>query len=72
VQDSFAYEDSPKGHIAIQAILEKLDYDVHRSAEIHKMMSEVIKEAERLSRNHEPEIGRRTSVVFSSDGAGEH
>jgi hypothetical protein len=72
VRDSFAYEDLPKGYIAIQAILKKLDYDVHRSAEIHEMMSEVIKEAELLSRDHEPEIGRRISVVFFSDGAGEH
>ena len=72
VRDSFAYEDLPKGYIAIQAILEKLDDDVIRSAEIHEMMSEVIEEAERLSRNHVPEIGRRISVVFFSHGAGEH
>ena len=72
VRDSFAFEDLPKGYIAIQAILEKLDHDVHRSAEIHGMMCQVIEEAEHLSRDHQPEIGRRISVVFFSDGAGEH
>ncbi len=72
VRDSFAYEDLPKGYIAIQAILEKLEYDASRAAEIHEMMSAVIEEAELLSRDHEPEIGRRISVVFFSDGAGEH
>lgn len=72
VRDSFAYEDLPKGYIAIQAILQKLDGDARHADEIHEMMSKVIEEAELLSRNHEPEIGRRVSVVFFSDGAGEH
>ncbi len=35
-------------------------------------MTNVIKEAELLSRNYEPEIGRRVSVVFFSKGSGEH
>ncbi|EAQ26048.1 hypothetical protein ROS217_12766 [Roseovarius sp. 217] len=72
VRDSFAYEDLPKGYIAIQAILEKLENDAHHADEVHRKMSKVIEEAELLSRDHEPEIGRRVSVVFFSGGAGEH
>lgn len=72
VRDSFAYEDLPKGYIAIQAILQKLEGDARRSDEIFIMMSKVISEAELLSRDHVPEIGRRISVVFFSNGAGEH
>ena len=72
VRDSFAYEDLPKGYIAIQAILQKLEDDPHSSAEIHSQMSKVIEEAELLSRHHEAEIGGRVSVVFFSGGAGEH
>lgn len=72
VRDSFAYEDLPKGYIAIQAILQKLENDVRHADEVHRKMSKVIEEAELLSRDHEPEIGRRVSVVFFSGGAGEH
>lgn len=72
VRDSFAYEDLPKGYIAIQAILQKLENDVRQADEVHRKMSKVIEEAELLSRNHQPEIGRRVSVVFFSGGAGEH
>ncbi|ASM74861.1 MULTISPECIES: DEAD/DEAH box helicase family protein [Roseobacteraceae] len=72
VRDSFAYEDLPKGYIAIQAILQKLENDVRHADEVHQKMSKVIEEAELLSRDHEPEIGRRVSVVFFSTGAGEH
>ncbi|WP_424931223.1 DEAD/DEAH box helicase family protein [Amaricoccus macauensis] len=72
VRDSFAYEDLPKGYIAINAILEKLEEDTFRSVEVHRLMSEVIEEAELLSRNHKPEIAGRISVVFFSEGAGEH
>ncbi|WP_299637010.1 hypothetical protein [uncultured Ruegeria sp.] len=39
---------------------------------IHEKMVRVIEEAEQVSRNHEPAIGQRISVVFFSDGAGEH
>ncbi|WFE77145.1 hypothetical protein [Roseinatronobacter sp. S2] len=39
VRDSFAYEDLPKGYIAIQAILQKLDGDARHADEIHEMMS---------------------------------
>ncbi|MCZ0814365.1 hypothetical protein N5A93_19290 [Roseovarius sp. EGI FJ00037] len=66
VRDSFAYEDLPKGYIAIQAILQKLENDVRHADEVHRKMSKVIEEAELLSRDHEPEIGRRVSVVFFS------
>ena len=72
VRDSFAYEDLPKGYIALQAILEKLESDVHRSVEIHELMTRVIAEAFQLSHDHEPEIGQRISVVFFSDGASEN
>lgn len=72
VRDSFAYEDLPKGYIAIQAILQKLENDARHADEVHQKMSTVIEEAELLSRDHEPEIGRRVSVVFFSGGAGEH
>jgi hypothetical protein len=72
VRDSFAYEDLPKGYIAIHAILQKLDGNAPRADELYDMMSKVIDEAELMSRVHEPEIGRRISVVFFSDGAGEH
>ena len=72
VRDSFAYEDLPKGYIAIQAILQELDGNAPRADELYDIMSKVIEEAELMSRVHEPEIGRRISVVFFSDGAGEH
>jgi hypothetical protein len=72
VRESFAYEDLPKGYIAIQAILQKLQGDARRSDEIHALMTKVIDEAELLSRDHQPEIGRRISVVLFSEGAGEH
>ncbi|SHK48445.1 Type III restriction enzyme, res subunit [Shimia gijangensis] len=71
VRDSFAYEGLPKGYIALQAILEKLESDVHRSTEIHKLMKQVFAEADQLSQTHEPEIGKRISVVFFSEGIGE-
>ncbi|WP_108839458.1 DEAD/DEAH box helicase family protein [Tateyamaria sp. Alg231-49] len=71
VRDSFAYEDLPKGYIALQAILEKLEHDHQASAEIHEKMIRVIEEADEVSRDHEPAIGRRISAVFFSDGAGE-
>jgi superfamily II DNA or RNA helicase len=72
VRDSFAYEDLPKGYIAIQAILQKLEDNVSCADEVHGMMFKVIEEAELLSRDHEPEIGSRVSVVFFSNEAGEH
>ena len=72
VRDSFAYEDLPKGYIAIQAILQKLEGDIPGADEVHGKMAKVIEEAELLSRDHEPEIGRRVSVVFFSGGTGEH
>ncbi|WP_134682461.1 DEAD/DEAH box helicase family protein [Paracoccus ravus] len=72
VRDSFAYEDLPKGYIAIQAILQSLESDLRGGEEVHQKMSKVIEEAELFSRDHEPEIGRRVSVVFFSGGAGEH
>ncbi|WP_282021817.1 DEAD/DEAH box helicase family protein [Ruegeria faecimaris] len=72
VRDSFAYEDLPKGYIALKVILEKLESDHQASAEIHEKMVRVIEEAEHVSRDHEPAIGQRISVVFFSDGAGEH
>ncbi len=72
VRDSFAYEGLPKGYIALQVILEKLESDHQASAEIHEKMVRVIEEAEHISRDHEPAIGQRISVVFFSDGAGEH
>ncbi|SDI96507.1 Type III restriction enzyme, res subunit [Lutimaribacter saemankumensis] len=72
VRDSFAYEDLPKGYIAIQAILEKLESSLPGADAVHEKMSKVIEEAELVSRDHEPEIGRRVSVVFFSGGAGEH
>ena len=72
VRDSFAYEDLPKGYIALQVILEKLESDHQASDEIHEKMVRVIEEAEQVSRDHEPAIGQRISVVFFSDGAGEH
>jgi len=72
VRDSFAYEDLPKGYIAIKAILDKLEGDLPGADEVHEKMSKVIEEAELVSRDHEPEIGRRVSVVFFSSGAGEH
>lgn len=72
VRDSFAYEDLPKGYIAIQAILQKLEDDRARSEQVHELMARVIAEAELLSRDHLPEIGRRVSVVFFAGGAGEH
>lgn len=72
VRDSFAYEDLPKGYIAIQAILQKLEGDLRGAGEVHEKMSKVIEEAELVSSDHEPEIGRRVSVVFFSGGAGEH
>lgn len=72
VRDSFAYEDLPKGYIAIQAILQKLEDNRQRANEVHELMASVIAEAELLSRDHEPEIGRRVSVVFFAVGAGEH
>ncbi|WP_170790468.1 hypothetical protein [Ruegeria lacuscaerulensis] len=72
VRDSFAYEGLPKGYIALQVILEKLESDHQASAEIHEKMVRVIEEAEQVSRDHEPAIGQRISVVFFSDGAGEH
>lgn len=72
VRDSFAYEDLPKGYIAIQAILQKLEDDRARSEQVHELMAQVIAEAELLSRDHVPEIGRRVSVVFFSGGTGEH
>jgi hypothetical protein len=72
VRDSFAYADLPKGYIAIQAILEKLKVDRPGADEVHEKMSEVIEEAQRVSKGHEPEIGRRVSVVFFAGGAGEH
>ncbi len=72
VRDSFAYEDLPKGYIAIQAILQKLEGDIPGADEVHGKMATVIEEAELLSRDHEPEIGRRVSVVFFSGGTGEH
>lgn len=68
VRDSFAYEGLPKGYIALQAILEKLESDVHRSTDIHELMSQVIEDANQLSYAHEPEIGNRISVVLFSDG----
>lgn len=72
VRDSFAYEGLPKGYIAIEAVLKKLEDDALRSNEVHGLMSEVIDKAELLSRDHEPEIKRRVSVLFFSRGAGEH
>ncbi len=72
VRDSFAYEDLPKGYIALQVILEKLESDHQASTEIHEKMVRVIEEAEQVSRDYEPAIGQRISVVFFSDGAGEH
>lgn len=72
VRDSFAYEELPKGYIAIQAILEKLESDLPGADDVREKMSKVIEEAELVSRDHEPEIGRRVSVVFFSGGAGEH
>lgn len=72
VRDSFAYEDLPKGYIALQEILAKLEQDSLRAPEVYGLMSKVIEEAELLSRDHEPEIGRRISVVFFSEGTGEH
>jgi len=72
VRDSFAYEDLPKGYIALQEVLTKLEQDSLRSPKVHDLMSDVIKEAELLSRDHEYEIGRRVSVVFFSKGSGEH
>lgn len=72
VRDSFAFDGLPKGYIAIQAILDKLEGDAVRADDIHAKMSKVIEEAELLSRDHEPEIGRRVSVVFFSGGTGEH
>ncbi|MGX9353494.1 DEAD/DEAH box helicase family protein (plasmid) [Shimia sp. W99] len=71
VRDSFAYEDLPKGYIALKAILEKLESDAHRSLEVHELMTKVIDEANELSRNHQPEIAQRISVVFFSEGVGE-
>jgi len=72
VRDSFAYADLPKGYIAIDAILEKLEDDARLSNQVHGKMLKVIEEAELLSRDHEAEIGRRVSVVFFSGGTGEH
>ena len=72
VRDSFAYEGLPKGYIALQEVLNKLEQDSLRSPEVYDLMAKVIKEAELLSRDHEPEIGRRVSVVFFSEGGGEH
>ena len=72
VRDSFAYEDLPKGYIALQEILAKLEQDSLRAPEVYDLMSKVIEEAELLSRDHEPDIGRRISVVFFSEGTGEH
>ena len=72
VRTSFAYEDLPKGYIALKVILEKLEGDAQLSAEAHKKMVRVIEEANRISRDHVPEIGQRISVVFFSDGAGKH
>lgn len=72
VRDSFAYEDLPKGYIALQVILEKLESDAVRSGEIHELMDRVITEANQLSRDHEPAIGKRVSVVFFSNGADEY
>lgn len=72
VRDSFAYEDLPKGYIAIQAILQKLEENAPRAEELYDKMSKVIDEAELMSQNYVSEIGRRISVVFFSDGAGEH
>jgi hypothetical protein len=72
VRDSFAYEDLLEGYIAIEAILKKLECDPHSASEVHTKMLRVIDEAELLSRDVEPEIGRRVSVVFFSTGSGEH
>jgi len=72
VRHSFAYEDLPKGYIAIQAILQSLESDLRGADEVRQKMLKVVEEAEILSRNHEPEIGRRVSVVFFSGGAGDH
>lgn len=72
VRDSFAYEDLPKGYIAIQAVLQKLEDNRERATQVHELMAQVIAEAELLSRDHVPEIGRRVSVVLFAGGAGEH
>ena len=61
-------KDLPKGYIALQVILEKLENDHQASIGIHEKMVRVIEEAEHVSRDHEPAIGQRISVVFFSDG----
>ncbi|MDE0591384.1 DEAD/DEAH box helicase family protein [Halocynthiibacter sp. C4] len=71
LRQSFAYEDLPKGYIALQEVLKKLEQDRLQSPEVYDLMSTVISEAERLSYSHEPEIGRRVSVVFFSIGSGD-
>lgn len=72
VRDSFSYGDLPKGYIAIQEVLLKLEGDCARSEGVYAQMTKVIAEAELMCRDHKPEIGRRVSVVFFSGVAGEH
>ncbi len=68
VRDSFAYEDLPKGYIALQAILDNLQSDISQSLQVRSQMKEVIEAANKLSRGHVPEVGSRISVVFFSHG----
>ncbi|WP_170592146.1 DEAD/DEAH box helicase family protein [Ruegeria arenilitoris] len=72
VRNSFAYEDLPKGYIALNVILEALEHDVGQANDVHRLMTEVIEEANEASKDHEPEITKRISVVFFSSGGGDN
>ena len=72
VRESFTHGRLPKGYIALQAILDKIESDHQKSDNIFKLMKRAIEEANLVSQNHEPAIGRRISTVFVSNGADEH
>ena len=72
VRESFVRGVLPKGYIALQVILNKLEDDSQSSDYIFETMNRAIEEADLASRDHEPAIGRRISVVFFSDGVDEH
>ena len=72
VRTSFAYDGLPQGYIALEQVLQKLEADYLKREDILEKMRAVLKEANRLSARHEPEIASRVAVVFFSEGSGEH
>lgn len=72
VRESFSIENVPKGYIALPRVLEKLEENGAASEVVFEKMSKVISEAEGFSREHNPDIGNRISVVLFAEGVSEN